>query len=230
MELEQLQDRWRLVDEKLDRLLESNAAMLRRSGTQGARRRAGWLALGRWVDVGFSLSVALAAGSFLGDHASETRLALPAAVVLAAAVLLLIDNARQLHLLAEVAWDGPVAEIQRAMGRLRLLRIRQFRWIILLAPLVGFCGLMIVLHALFERLTGGRVAILDRLDQSWLVGNLIFGVAVVPIGLAISRAMGRRWEGRPFWTKLLDDVSGRSLAAARRELGPWDEPFDRPSP
>jgi len=51
---------------------------------------------------------------------------------------LLAASIRQLERVAKLDWCGPVAEIQSSLERLRVVKIRQFKWIMLLSPLVGF--------------------------------------------------------------------------------------------
>ena len=174
------------------------------------------------IDLVFGVAVLLFTGSFLGDHWLEPTLVLLALGLMVASVVFVIDNIRQLEYASRVAWDGPIADIQLAVNRLRHARIRQFKWIILLSPLVGFCGLIVGLQWLLDRLPEPHF-ILDKLDPWWVVANIVFGVAFIPAGVVIARGLGRRWQQQPFWQNLLDDISGRSLAAAQQELKRWDE-------
>ena len=146
MELDQLQERWRQLDHKLDRALATNTAVLRQIALQGTRRRINRLAVWPVIDLLFGVGVLLFTGSFLIDHWLEPTLVLLALGLMVAAILFVIDNVRQLEFASRVAWDGPVADIQLAVNRLCHARIRQFKWIILLSPLVGFCGLIVGLQ------------------------------------------------------------------------------------
>ncbi len=105
--------------------------------------------------------------------------------------------------------------------RLRALKIRQFKWIILWSPLVGFCALIVGAHRGVEYLTADRVHILDRLDPGWVAANYAFGVLFVPVGYFVARALATRFHRRSWWQAALDDLSGRSLKSAAREIEHW---------
>jgi len=223
MELDQLQERWRQLDQKLDRALATNSAVMRQIGLQETRRRINRLAVRPVIDLAFGVGVLLVAGSFLGDHWPELTLVLPALGLMVASVLLVIDNIRQLASASKVAWDGPIAEIQLAVSRLRHARIRQFKWIILLSPLLWLCLMTVGGQLIFD------VNVIKTFDPVWVVANIAFGVLFVPAGVVIARALGRRWQHHPFWRNLLDDISGRSLATAQQELKTWAELANEPA-
>jgi len=223
MELDQLQERWRQLDHKLDRTLATNSAVLRQIGLQGTRRRINRLAVWPVVDLAFGVGVLLVTGSFLGDHWPEPTLVLPALGLMVASVLFVIDNIRQLASASSVAWDGPIADIQLAVSRFRRARIRQFKWIILLSPLLWLCMMTVGGKLIFG------VNVIKTFDPVWVVANIAFGLLFVPAGVVIARALGRRWQHHPFWRNLLDDISGRSLATAQKELKRWSELGNEPS-
>ncbi len=222
MELDQLQERWSQLDHKLDRSLATNSAVLRQVGLLGTRRRIDRLAVWPAIDLAFGMGVLLVTGSFLGDHWPEPTLFLPALGLMIASVLFVIDNIRQLASASGVAWDGPIADIQLAVSRLRHARIRQFKWIILLSPLLWFCMMSVGGELIFG------VNVIKTFDPAWVVANIAFGVLFVPAGVMIARVLGRRWQSRPFWRNLLDDISGRNLARAQQELKSWAELGNEP--
>jgi hypothetical protein len=223
MELDQLQERWRQLDQKLDQTLATNSAVLRQIGLQETRRRINRLAVRPMIDLAFGVGVLVVAGSFLGDHWPEPTLVLPALGLMVASVLFVIDNIRQLASASRVAWDGPIADIQLAVSRLRHARIRQFKWIILLSPLLWLCIMAVGGMLIFG------VNVMKTFDALWVVANIAFGLLFVPAGAVIARALGRRWQHYPFWRNLLDDISGRSLAGAQQELRRWAELGNEPS-
>jgi len=223
MELDQLQERWRQLDQKLGRTLATNAAVLRQIGVQRTRRHINRLAVWPVIDLAFGVAVLLVSGSFLGDHWPEPTLVLPASGLMVASVLFVIDNIRQLASASRVAWDGPIADIQLAVSRLRHARIRQFKWIILLSPLLWLCMMTVGGELIFG------VNVIKTFDPVWVVANIAFGLLFVPAGVVIARTLGGRWQHHPFWRNLLDDISGRSLVTAQQELKRWVELGDEPS-
>ena len=223
MELDQLQERWCQLDHKLDRALATNPALLRQIVLQGTRRHINRLAVWPVIDLAFGGGVLLVTGSFLGDHWPEPTLAAPALALMVATVLFVIGNVRQLASASRVAWDGPIAEIQLAVSRLRHARIRQFKWIILLSPLLWICAMTVGSKLVLD------VNVIKAFDPAWVVANIAFGLLFVPAGVVIARALGRRWQHHSFWRNLLDDISGRSLASAQQDLNRWAELGNEPS-
>jgi hypothetical protein len=48
----------------------------------------------------------------------------------------------------------------------------------------------------------------------YIVANLLFGLAAIPILIWLSRRYGPRLAGRPLLKRLADDLAGRNLSAA----------------
>lgn len=217
MELEQLQTQWHLLDQKLNRTLAMHSDVLRQMTVQRARQRVNRLTLWPVIDLIFGIAVLFSSASTLLDHGSRPMLAVASASLMLAAVVFLIDNVRQLVFVSEISWDGPIAQIQLPLSRLRHARVRQFKWVILLSPLLGFC--MLIVGPMF--LLG--VNVLESFNPAWIVGNIAFGCLFVPAGAMIIRALRKRWHDHAFWKSWMDDISGHSLVAAQRELRQWVE-------
>lgn len=221
MELDELQRQWRRLDEKLDRSLALETELARRVVLQPARSRLHRSAVWPAIDLGFAMIVLLSCGAFLGDQGRDWRLAAAAGVVMIGVIALAADSIRQLDRVATMDWFGPVAEVQGSLERLRAARIRQFKWIILLSPLVGFCGLLVGLQWFFGWITDHRVNVLDRLDPWWVAANLILGVLFVPLGRLAARALSERFRQHRWWRGVLDGISGTALKAAALDLDRW---------
>jgi hypothetical protein len=220
MQLEELQQQWQRLDEKLDRTLKLDSELLRLAVVQPARRRIHRGAFWPALDIACCLGILLFTGSFLGDHWNRWSLVGPAGVVMIAAILLLIDSIRQLNLVSEIDWSGTVVDIQSSLARLSMIKIRQFKWVILSSPLVGFCGLIVGLQWLLD-LAPAPHFILDKLPPAWVAGNYAFGVLFILFGHAVIRFLAERFGGRGWWQRALDDVSGSSMNKAREELERW---------
>lgn len=221
MRLEELHEQWQRLDQKLDQSLALQTELARRLVMQPARQRVTRMAVWPAIDIVACVGGLLLCGAFLGGHWRDWRLVAPASVVMLCGIALLISSILQLDRVSRLDWSGPVAEIQGSLERLRSVKIQQFKWIILLSPLLGFCGLMVGLHWLVERLSDHRVNIFDKLDPSWIVGNYIFGVLFVPLGYFVARLLAERCQGYRWWQAVLDDISGRSLKAAALDVGRW---------
>jgi len=221
MQLEELQQQWQRLDQKLDQSLALNTELVRRVIIQPARRRVNRLAIWPALDVVLCVGVLLLGAAFLRDHYRDSHLLVPASVVMMSAIALLVDSIRQLQRVVELDWCGPVAEIQSSLDRLRVAKIRQFKWIMLLSPLVWFCGLMVGPYWLIDWASGGRVNILDKFDPWWIVGNYAFGVLFVPLGYLVARVLAERCHRHRWWQGVLDGISGNSLKAAALDVERW---------
>jgi hypothetical protein len=222
MQLEELQQKWQRLDEKLDQSLAIQTELLRQSGVRPVRRRIRQFAVWPAIDLAFGAGVALFAGSVLGDHWRDGQLAAPALVLLGSAVALAISSVLQLRHVAELDWCGPIAEIQSALQRLQTLKIRQFKWIILCSPLVGFCALMVALQWPFaEGYVPRRIHIMDRVDPWWVLGNYAFGILFVPVGYFVARFLSQRYQRQQWWRAAVQDISGNSLKSAVRDCEHW---------
>ena len=220
MQLEELQRQWQRLDEKLERTLKLDDELLRLTILQPARRRVNRWAIWPALDIAFCLAVTLFTGSFLGDHWQIASLVIPASVVMIAAVMLLSDSIRQLSRLSEIDWSGAVVDIQCSLSSLRMAKIRQFKWIILLSPLVGFCGLIVGLQWLLDRLPQPHF-ILEKLNPLWVAGNYAFGVFFIPFGFAVVRFLANRFHSQGWWQRTLADISGSSMKKTKNELERW---------
>jgi hypothetical protein len=215
MELEQLQSQWQLLDQKVDQALSIQKTLLRQTHLQSARRHLHLLAFWPVVDLAFAVVVVVASGSCLGDHWSTPAVALPSATLLIAAIAFAIGNICQLVNVGGIIWDGPIGSIQVAMSRLRRARIRQFKWAVLSGPLVWFCAMCVGIQALLG------VNLIESFDRAWVIANIVFGVLFIPCGGAVARILASHCNQSSWWKGALDGISGRSLAAAQRDLDQW---------
>lgn len=221
MQLEALEQHWRLLDQKLDRSLALETELVRQVVLQPARQRVRRLAIWPAIDVAFCIGGLLIVGAFVSRQWHDWRLVLPASVVAVSFLTLLLDSVWQLERLSTVDWSGPVAVIQGSLERLRVAKIRQFKWIMLLSPLVGFCGLLVAVQGVLNWVSGGRADLLSKLDGGWIVGNIVFGVLFVPLGDFIARKLGQKCHRHRWWQSVLDGISGTSLKAATQEVDRW---------
>jgi hypothetical protein len=220
MQLEELQQQWRDLDAKLDRSLRLDAEILRQTVLQPARRRMNRHAVWPALDCAFAAAVLLIGGSVLGDHWQAWSLVAPTALLMIAAILLLGSSIWQLQLVAAIDWSGAVADLQRSLLRLRLARIEQLKHVLLLSPLVGFCGLLVALQWLLDRLPQPEL-ILDKLDPRWVAANYAFGVLFVFVGHGVVRFLARRFHASAWWQRALDALSGKSVERTIDEVTRW---------
>jgi hypothetical protein len=210
MELDDLKTAWRELDRRLDDHRALNLRVLRElklDKTRSALRR---LAAGPLAELFLNAFGALLVGSFLANHLTTARYAIPALVLQAAVLLLLAADLRQLVRIARIDWAAPVVQIQRDLAALRAERIRTTQVTFLAAPLLWTPFVIVAAQGLlgFD---------LYLLGSAVIAANLAFGLAVIPLGLWIARHLGRRLSPS-FLRSLADDVAGRSLAVAQGHL------------
>jgi hypothetical protein len=59
------------------------------------------------------------------------------------------------------------------------------------------------------------VDVYSAFGLAWVAANLVFGLLVIVIAIWVSRAYADRLGGSPLIQRLLQDVGGQNLAAAR---------------
>lgn len=221
IQLEELEQRWRELDRKLDATLAIGAETARRLVLHPARRRVNRLAVWPALDAIFAGVVVAGCVVFLTIHGSNWRAAMPAVITLSGALTLFIESLRQIAIVMELDWSSPVAHIQASLDRLRARQIRQFKWIMLSSPLVGFCGLVVAGHALLWWASSGQFSVVDRLNPTWAYANYAFGAAFLGIGGLLARWMSTRFAEHFWWRRFLDSLSGAGLARAIADVDHW---------
>ncbi len=228
MQLEELQQQWQRLDEKLERTLNMDSEILRLTVTRPARQRMNRSAIWPALDVAFCLAILLVTAPFLGRHWPNWSLVGPTVVVIMAAIALMIDSIRQLIRVSEINWSGSVVDIQSSLSRLHMAKIRQFKWVILLSPLVWICGLIVGLQWLMDWAPEPHF-ILDKLSPAYVAGNYAFGVLFIVFGHAIVRFLAARFGNRGWWQRALADISGSSMKKTTEELERWASLNDKVS-
>jgi hypothetical protein len=220
MQLIELQEQWHRLDEKLERIVKIDDELLREAVVRAAQHHATRLTFWPALDITFCVFVLLLAGSFVEKHLYTWALIVPAGVMMSGAILLLNSSVRQLILVSEIDWSGTVVNIQSSLSRLRIVKILQFKWTILLSPLVGFCGLIVGLQWLLDQLPESH-SISDKLNTWWLAGNYAFGLLFIPFGQVVVGFLATRYRGRAWWQRAIADISGSSIERTKQELERW---------
>ena len=211
MKLDDLREELRACEAKAEKNVVIRAAALREKGlkaTGSAMRR---LQAYLWLELGLNLLAAFLLGGFMASHL-ELRFLVPAVALDAFAIAHVIFGARQLVTLSRVTFDAPVVAVQRELETLRMGRIRMTKWTLLLAPLLWIPLLVVALESL------GGVDVYAVFDRTWIIANVLFGVAFVPAILVASKRLVDRFAGSPLLERLLRDIAGRNLSAAQSFL------------
>ena len=207
MKLDELREELRACEGAAAKSVRVETGKIRQAGLRSAR----WAMRRLHVYVGFELALNVVAAGGLVIFLASTRGArflAPAVVLAAFAFAQVAFGARQLAALRRLDFGAPVVTLQRELERLRIGRIRMTKWTILLGPLLWIPLLVVGLRGVFGI---DAYAVFDR---SWIVVNVLFGVAYVPFMLALSKWLADRFEGSPLLRRVLRDIAGRNLSAA----------------
>ena len=208
MDLDDLKQRWEDQDRKLDASLRLNARVLQAStlikAETALRRLSRLLGIGLFLD----LLLVLGLGSFAADHAADARFLIPAVVLGVGVIALAIAAVHQLLAIGRLDFGEPIVTIQRRLESLRLQRIRETQITLLVSPLLWIPLLIVALKGLLG------VDAYALLDGRWLAVNVLFGLAVIPLGLWAARRYADRFQGSPVLRRLLRDLAGTNVNAA----------------
>jgi hypothetical protein len=212
MELDDLKEKWAQNNRKLEASMRLNTALLAQMNlgkTESSLKR---LSMGVWLEQVLTLFVIVLLGSFAADHIHEPRFFIPALMLGVYAIILFVARVRELLDIANVDYAEPVITIQKRLEELRLRRVRTTIARLLLGPLMWLPVLIVVLRGFFG------IDVYAAASLSWFVGNLLFGLAVIPIAILLARRYGYLFKRSSLFRSLADDIAGRSLAAALDSL------------
>jgi hypothetical protein len=206
MDLDEMKQAWTQLQARVERLERVDRGERVRDALRGTRRQ-DWLAIAGWVVF------ALWAGSFWFDHREVPHLLIAGLALHGYAIAAIVLGSLQLRALMALDHGAPIVTLQRQLAALARLRARcslalGLPWWLLWVPcmIVGLTWL-----------TG-----VDFYNAAWAWSSLGVGV----IGLGASLVAARRFAARPVRSpslrRMIDALSGKSLARAVRELDEID--------
>ncbi len=207
MELDDLRQKWIEHDRKLETSIRLNRQLLREVYTRKARF-ALWR-LGAMLAAGSAILLAVIVwlGAFIHHNWGMPEFVWPAVALEVFAIATLACLTLQILLALQVNYDQPVAVIQKQLEKLRKIRIRYIQGVCLGTTLTWAPIFMVVMKVAFG------VDVWRTFDRTWLVENVLFGLAVIPVGIWLARKFGGRLNQR-----FLNDLAGYNLNAASRFL------------
>lgn len=208
MELDDLKRTWEEYDKRMDINIRLNTRLLRGSVLGKAEAALKGLSRLLLVELLLSLCGALWLGSFLWEHAAETRFLVPAATLHLYVIAIVITCIRQIVAISQADYSAPIVAIQKRLESLRVERIRTTTWTLLLAPLVWTPFLIVTLKALFD------VDVYATFGALWLAANVLLGLLVIAVGVWISRRFAGRMKRSSPLLRLFRDIAGHNLTAA----------------
>lgn len=210
MQLDDLKAGWAAHTALLERSLAIDERLLREVLLRKVRISLAPYVLVRALEVAAGIAALLAIVPVLAAHAGEPRYLVVAGALAVFTVWMTALCAFALVHALRLDHGAPVTTLQRGLEHLALAEYRAFKWALLGGVLLWLPALLVLLEAL----TG--VAALARVELRWLAANLALGIAVLALGLLLSRRYVER--PAPWSRRVMDALSGRPLRAARKHL------------
>jgi hypothetical protein len=219
MELDELRQKWLEHDRKLEISIRLNRQLLRDAYTRKARF-ALWR-LGAMLAAGCAILLGIVGwlGLFIHQNQGMPEFVWPAVALEVFAIATTVCLNRQIVLALRIDYDQPVAVIQKQIERLRRARIRYIQAVCLGTTLTWAPIFMVVMKAAFG------VDVWLEFDRTWLVTNVLIGLAVIPVGIWLARQLASRLN-----QKFLNDLAGYNLNAASRFLADLARFEEEPQP
>jgi hypothetical protein len=212
MELDEMKDLWAQSNRKLEESMRLNLLLLQQWNLRKVDTSLGRLKRGLIFELVVSL-IAVGAITYFGyQHLQEPRFLIPAALLYVYALSYLIAVARQVAGIARIDYDEPVVAIQKRLEELRLARIRTTLWTLLFAPLMWLPIFIVGVQVIFG------VDVYAYANTAWLVGNVLLGLAVIPLAIFLARRYGPRLEKSTAMRRLADAIAGQTLSEALDSL------------
>jgi hypothetical protein len=217
MELDELKQKWAEHDHKLEVNIRLTRQLLTATKMNRARSALQRLAVFVALESVVALAAIIVLGSFIGDHIAMVRFAVPAAALDLFEIASLILLIQQIRLALNIDYGSPVAAIQKQLESLRMLHIRHFQWTLLLAPLLWTPLLIVALEGFL------RVDAYKTVGAAYLLANLLFGLAIIPLAIWLSKKFGDRMDRSPKIQWLMKELAGYNLNAASDFLATLSE-------
>jgi hypothetical protein len=208
---EEMESAWKAQSAKLDQVSLLLTNQLRRDRVTRIKTPLHRLVVSLWFEIALSSAGMLLLGNYLAEHLTQARYVWPAALMDLWFGGTLIASIRQLLGARAVHYDEPIAVVQQQLGRLRISRLKMFRWLFLTGQIVWWIPFLITsLQMLF------RVDAYRYLSPGFILVNILAGLALVPLSLLVLRRF-RFATGASWYERLADVIAGQSLAEAQRQ-------------
>jgi hypothetical protein len=214
VELDELKQAWARMDlrqDGMEALLRADYRDRRMDRTRSILR---WSLAGCAVELAVWLAFTVFVASFWVDHRHVTHWLVIGVLLHVYGVAAIWSGATQLFLLSRIyLFDAPVLMLQR-----RLAQLRRFRFYsMLLLGLPWWCLWLLVTAVGMQWLFG--VDLYATAAPGWFWMTLGVGVAGIGFSLWLARRLAERTIKSPMLRDMVENMSGRSLLRASRQLG-----------
>ena len=208
-EIEDLRNSWKEYDRKLDLNIRLSRQLLLAASLNKVRSPMRRLAFFLACEAALGLAVTFYLGPFIYAHIAEPRFALPAIALHIWVIAFIAASIRQMVLALQIDYEKPIAAIQKQIESLRIFRIRYIQWSLLTGQLIWWIPFLVVAFKGFFGLDAWHL-----FSTPYIAANLLFGLAVIPFAIGLSKKFGPRLDRSPFLQRLTRSLSGYNLNAA----------------
>ena len=208
---EEMEAAWKAQSAKLDQVNLLLVDQLRGKSVSRVKAPLRSLIVSLWLESALSAAGMFLMGSFLAEHVTQARFVWPAALMDVWFGATLIAAIRQLLTATKINYDEPIASVQQQLGRLRILRLKTFRWLFLTGQIVWWMPFLITSLKMVFGVDAYRY-----LTPGFIMANMLTGLALIPLILQVLKRF--RFAAKASWyERLADVITGRSLVEAQRQ-------------
>ncbi|MGO8671552.1 MAG: hypothetical protein ACLQVD_09345 [Capsulimonadaceae bacterium] len=204
-DLDEMKGKWAEHDQKLDTSIRLNWQRMKAANLNGARSALQRMTAFLVVEAICWFVIVIALCVFTYQHAATLPLALPGLALGLYAMGMLVATVPQIGAALRIDYGQPIIGIQKQVEALRVLRIQLVRWGIIAGAVVWAPFAIVLSKVLFG---------FARYDVAWLWANILFGLALIPVTVWVSKKFGDRMTASPFLQRVMKDIAGHSLTAA----------------
>ena len=212
MELDEMKQAWARMDlrqDGMEALLRQDFRERRMDKLHSTLR---WSLWWQAVEIACWLAFVVFVASFWVAHRQVTHLLVIGLLLHAYGIAGIWSSVTQLFLLSRIhLFDAPVLVLQR-----RVAQLRRFRMVSTLALGLPWWFLWLLLPLVV--LTWWSGTDLFAGASGWIGANMAVGAVGVGFSLWLARRLAARPLGSPWLRRVVDDMSGRSLLNASRQL------------
>lgn len=212
MELDEMKQAWARMDLRQDGMEALLRQDFRDRRMDKARSTLRWSLLGQAVEIACWLAFVVFVASFWVAHRQVTHLLVIGLLLHAYGIAGIWSSVTQLFLLSRIyLFDAPVLVLQR-----RLAQLRRFRMVSTLALGLPWWFLWLLLPLVVLTWWSGTDLFVGA--SGWIGANMAVGAVGVGFSLWLARRLAGRPLRSPWLQRVVDDMSGCSLARASRQL------------
>lgn len=208
MDMDEWKAKWAEQDAKLETNLRLNRQILSTIHLSRAKSNLQRLVFSWTLEAMMLFAVTVFLGNFIYEHRTLPRFVFLASFLDVGAIAYFVAQIRLIIAATNIDFGEPITLLLKQMEALRVLIIRMTLAAIILGTIVWVPALLVVLKAV------SGVDIYPYINKAWLVGNILFGLALIPLAFWVSKRYRAQMHRSPFLQRLMKDIAGHSLNEA----------------